>query len=978
MTADKTNVSSYPINQSAAPFVGRSAELDRLSHLVTEAADCHMKTVFITGEAGIGKTRLAQELVHKAQRHGWQIWKGHADLTNKKIPFSTLLQVLRMAVTQLPSDEQMALTTEIPNIGRLLPGFDGGKPEIEYDLRWDRIQLFETFRSIAVKLSHKRPTVVWLDDFPEADVETIDWVHYLIRQEQQTCILFVATCRTPIPKAPPEYRKLYTTLNRYHQLEEIQLHPFHLRETTALARELLVGDVEERMLRLVQDRTRGIPLFAVELMRMLGENGHLVIHEGKWDIAAGTQHKVPKAVSSVISERIAHLSKLQRDILHLLAVSNVPLPWSLLQTSTGATPPSLVTSLSGLVQLAILDENSSTADIVYSFSHPMIQEVVFGEISATTARHLHHILAAAWEDPVRAAYHIRRAGSMADVHEAIRVLVEAGRYHLSMRAYQVAREHLETAVELAQQSAQSVADDLNQEAKILLCEAWAYSERVSDPLEILEDFSLHAPSASSKIRIKRLMASIESTRLVANCISHIEDGLLSWDGHSENEDVFWMLNEQMFNYLNSDAVAEAGRILTRLRHYCELHPSPKHSLVLAIREAHMQLFDWRGGQGQVLDPGTLILQARALGDPEWIYDVYGLLGYSSLNQGDHGTTVRYWKECMPLVQRYGMATYEYALTIMGSCGLFLAGDWEQALAELDTVERMAREYSIDLALAAALDQKAVIYALRGQWSKALACTAETREITLRSIPLTPRVNDPYVIHAVTALQMVVDDISASVPESTSVVWANIHGLPIFLKLLEGITQIRSGSVHTVERLIAELHAAAGDDVNYAKGALDLLAGLVSNHRGEVLPAMERIEDAIKTFDFLGIPLESAIARLEWSAISALQQPKEAEVCGQRALTIFRQLDAKPYVQRAESVLKMIQAVRMDRMTSASISSLSERQREIVLYISKGLSNKEIAETLVLSRRTVDAHVNNIYKRLGVRSRVALLHRIDPR
>lgn len=967
---------SPPIDQSAVPFIGRSIELERMSRILTKADQGHVKTVFITGEAGIGKTRLAQEFVTRAKRHGWQVWKGHADSINAKVSFSTLLQVFRVATNQLPSDEREALATEFPNISVLLPGFAGSRPKVENDLRWDRIQLFETFRSIAVQLAHSRPAIVWFDDFAESDTETIDWLHYFVRHEEQANILILATCRTPITEMVPEYQKLYTTLTRHRHLEEIELQPFDISETESLARGLVSGEVQESMLRLLQDRTRGIPLFTVELMRMLGEKGDLVIHEGKWDIQSDTQHQVPGVVTSVISERIGHLSTLEQKILDLIATSDVPLPWTILQKSTGTTSESLVTALSRMVHLAILEDNPSGTDIEYSFRHPMIQEVVFGAISATTSRHLHNALATAWNgDPVRAAYHIRLSGSTADLTEAMKVLIDAGRHHLSLRAYRSAREYLETAVEMADASPESLASDVVQNAKILLCEAWAHSERIADALEILDELCEHAPSAVWKIRIKRLMASIESTRIVANCIQHIENGLQFWDGQSANEDVFWMLNEQIFNYLNSDDIVQAERILVSFRRYCELHPSPKHSLVLSIRDTHMALFDWRTGQRLAPDAGALISRARALGDPEWIYDVYGLVGYSSLNQGDHATAVRYWKECMPLVHRYGMVTYEFALTIMGACGLFLAGDWEQTLVELDSVERMAREYAIDLALAATLDLKAVIYALRGRWSKAWSCTKESEEVISRSFPQGLHANAGHTIHAVTALRTIMQGDGAHVPESASVVWANVHGLPMFLKLLEGMLQIRSGNVHVAQKLIVQLHEAAVNDLNYAKGIAALLEGLVASYSGETLRAMTLIEDAISTFDFLDVPLESAIASLEWCSVATLQQPERAEIQAQKALNTCHQLGAKPFAERAEEILRMIQTQRTEALTDASTRSLTDREREIVSCLSRGLSNKQIAEILVLSPRTVDAHLHKIYEKLDVHSRTALLHKL---
>ena len=965
------------ISQVAVPFIGRNVEMGQLSRALAGAELGQVQTVFITGEAGIGKTRLAQQFVTKAKSCGWNIWKSNADSVGDRVSFAMLLEVFQTAVSQLSPNEREALAREFPTIGTLLPGFRIRQPHIENDSRWDKIHAFEMFRSVAVHLTQQSPVIVWFDDFPESDGETMDWLHYFVRREPQVRMLFLATCRTPITNPVPEYRQLYTALSRHHQLREIKLKPFNSSETELLVKGIVSGEVEATVLQLLQDRTMGVPLFTVEMMRMLGENGGLVVREGKLDIQSGASQQIPSVITSVISERIGYLSKSEQEILNFIAISDVPLPWTILQRSTRTESELLARSLSRMVQLGILEETYASLEIEYTFSHPLIQEVVCDGTVKTTLQHLHSVLAVAWQgNLLRAAYHIRLAGSMADLTEAIRLLFDAGRHYLSKRSYRTATEYLETAVEMTETSPELVTDDVSREIKVLLCEAWANTERIAEAMELLNELYKDAPSAIWMIRIKRLMARIESTRFVANCIQHIEDGLQFWDGQSENEDVFWMLNEQVFNFLNSDDIANAERNMIVLRHYCDMYPSPKNTLVVALREAHMVLFDWRGAQRMALDAGALISRAQSLGDPEWIYDAYGLLGYSSLNQGDYASAIRYWKECVPFVRRYGMVTYEYALTIMGACGLFLAGDWEQALVELETVERMAREYSVDLALAGTLDFKAVIYALRGQWSKVRSCTKESEGVVSRSFPQGLYANLEHTMNASSALQTLMHGDDTSVCESTSVVWANVHGLPIFLKLLEGIMQIRSGHVRVTEELIAKLYQAAGDGVNYFKGVANLLEGLVAHYNEDTLRAMALVEDAVQTFDFLDVPLESAIARLECSRVAAIQQPERAEGYVQKAMNIFLQLGAKPFVERSKETFRMIQTHKGGTLNEVVLSSLSDREREIVSCIARGLSNKQIAEVLVLSPRTVDAHLHKIYQKLDVHSRTSLLNKVN--
>jgi len=961
---------------TVVPFVGRENEVHQLQRALTIAEQGYVQTVFLTGAAGIGKTRLAEEFTDSARRQNWQIWMGRADAGRDGRSFSSLFQAFRTAVMGLPQLQQSELTDKFPYIHVFSPALGGAAPQQLADGGLERTRLFESLRALAVHLSRERPIVLWIDDLQDADEDTMEWLHYFIRHETRARFVVLATCRTPVRKSATAYHQLYNTLVRYHQLREIEVRPLNLNESVSLVKGVVAGDVEPDVLQLVHTRALGVPLFIIELLRMLTESGDLQLAQGKWDISSGAAQKVPRAIAAVISERLNLLGTQAQQVLNLLAVSDVSLPWGVLQRATGWDDATLTESLSHLIDMAFVAENDSEWDIAYRFTHPMIQETVYARMIGTSIRQVHRWLAEAWEnDIVRAAYHIRHSGSMGDVVRSAKLLLAAGQHYLSICAYRSAVEYLEQAMQVAERLPTANATSVVEAIQIALSEAWTYVERAPEALTLLAKLydSAHAPAA--KIRFKRLMVFVEAPRTVEACIQHIEDAIQLWDGTSENEDVLWLLNQYVFSFANTGDIERARTALEALQRYCDAFPSKENVLIKCIREVHLTVCDW-GTQSNTIDANALFLEMKGLDNPELAYDAYCLFGYHAVNQGDYGTAVRYRELGVALVRRYGMVVHEISLRMMGMCGDFLAGDWRHALQEADAVERLSRDYSADVAVACVLDFKALIYALQGKSMKAKACTKESMEIVLRVFPDGLASSDALVITPATAVEMFVNG-NFNMTTPMSVVWANMHGLPAFLKMLECELQIRQGQLEKAQTRIAQLHHAAQDKVNYFKGVACYLEGVLAHQQGNPDSALDHIGHAIDTFAALETTLECSIARIEWATIAASVHPVEALVQAQRSLDGFRRLGAKPYIDVAEAQIRSIQSAQRTASTDRLTTELSARQHDIIAGVMQGLTNKQIAEHLVVSPRTVSTHLDKIFRKLNVHSRTALIRAINP-
>ena len=960
-----------------AHFIGRRNELERLQGALDAMREGFLQVVLLTGEAGVGKTRLAREFAQRAARAGWQVWAGGAQPQPGNLAFAALAEVFRSALGHLPARERKRLASDHPYLRALLPELGEFAWRFPPESAWERTRVFETLRSLALRLSARRPAIVWIDDLPEADADTIEWLQYFFGRTRRARLLFLGTCRLPQERRAAPFHLLQGALARHGLLSPISVEPLRPEETEALVRGALAGDVCPEVARTVHEHTLGVPFFIVEWLQALLENGGLQNRPDGWELSAGPGRVVPHSVAAIVAERMDGLPASERNILDFLAVSQAPVPWTVLRKAAAADAGGLARSLGGMVKAGLLAEEQRGRELEYAFRHPLMREAARARIPDTSLRQLHKELAAAWNgDVLRAGYHMRAAGSQADPLAAARVLLEAGRRFLSLSAYGTAAEYLEQAALAAAEWPGEDGAPHRRAVGMALCEAWVGMERADDALDLARRLFDEAASDAEKIQLKLWMAKVESTRSYAAGARHIEEGLRLWDGRAEDGNVLRMLNERVFIFANAGDLAGAEQALASVRSYAEAHPSARSRLLLAIREAHLALLDWTRVPRLPADADALLADARSLGEIELIYDAHCLLGYCALNRGDSETAARRAAEGLAALRRSGMIANEISLRLMGACGAFLAGDWQQALRETEAVERVGRECGIHAATACALDFRALLFTLQGHGARAAACMREAEGFTeFLSIPGARAAAGTGTISAARAAQRLLEGNEGEPPQSAAVVWANTHGLPVFLQLLQGMLQIRSARPRDVLPLIRDLRRTLPGEASYCSGAADLLDGLLLRRGGDEEGAAGRLERATAVFDRLGLPFETALARLEWASAPGPRRDL-AESLARQSGDGFRRLGAAPFAAMADRVRDAAAARAASRPHAASGPDLSAREREVAMCVAQGLSTRQIAQRLTISPRTVTTHIENIFKKWGVNSRLALIRKME--
>ncbi|MBX6353949.1 MAG: AAA family ATPase [Thermoflavifilum sp.] len=960
------------------PFVGRQVEFSILHELWARACSGRMQAILITGEAGIGKSRFVEEFTRRVKEHNAgsrvSVWLGKAQAIGRGLTFSSLFEVLRVAIEDLSPEQRRRFAEKYPYLSVFCPEL--GEPTAPYRAArgLERTWLFETLRRFVVDLTELQPAVLWIDDLPEADDDTLDWLEYLFRHTEHCRLFFIGTCRTQAPGAENSYYAVAESawVQKRH-IEHMVLGPLQASEADELITSSVGHNVDEEVRRYVRNHADGNPLFILEMLRMVAENVGFDRAGCLPDISQFFKSNVPRQIGAIIASRINGMPGLERTIMRFIAVSASALPWTILaRVIVGVDEDSLAAALSNLVRADLLRETGSDYDVEYEFRHPLIKATVYQQLSRIEIRQTHKALAAGWRgDIARFAYHVRQAGSLIDAREAIPVLYDAGQYYMSLRAYQSACEYLERAWNMMKTPSISIAKEQMVNIQLALAEAYTYLDRKAEAIALLDALYLHEVDINLRIRIKRMLVWITSIQSPEESTRHIEEGLRYWDGITANEDVFWMMKQRVENTTNVGDITRAKKYVAELRDYMERFPDDRNSIALKCHEVVIHVVDWKTQPWKDLDRDRWLNRALELGDPEALYEVYCVFGYHALNVGDFLTTIRYASDCVKWMRRFGMVQHEISIRLMLLCGLFLAGRWREAVVEAQDVKNLAADHHATVAVLCVLDFLALLFAVQGHWESSRTCTKEAMQLAESVSPIHPVIQSGQTVTPAEAVMILVGQ-QPQPEQPMSVVWANTHGLPVFLTMLQGILHTRTGATEFVSRSVAELRRVVGARrPNYLEGVADLLGGLLAKTQGDTTRALELVKNAYSTFERLATPFEAAIAQLSWAYLARYRYPRQAVAEAERSRVKFEGLGAAPFAKFAQTLLAPLGVE-----PQSTPKELSAREWEIVQSVARGLSNKQIAETLMISPRTVSTHLEKIYKKLDVHSRTELISKLN--
>jgi DNA-binding SARP family transcriptional activator len=379
LDAAATPVTPAPLSTFAYPLVGRSAEWRALLTAWKTAEDGRPGLALIRGEAGIGKSRLAEELVSwcAVQRIGTvttRCYPGEGRLAYGPVAAWLKHEVLQPVLMKLDAAMLGEVARLHPQVLRDRSDVPVPDPQSE---TWQRVRFFE---SIAAVLRSAAPLVLVLDDVQWADADSLDWLHYFLRSAATSRCLVVATVRPEEESDNVPLGRLLTHLAHDGDLTVIGLGPLDREATAQLAGAVLDRPLDDTALVRTYEETEGHPLFIVERARMTLSGGD----EGAPPGGA------PSRVQSVVAARLHLLSPEARATAEVAAAVGRDFRFDLLAEASDLEEDVLVRALDELWRRHIV---RAQEDERWDFSHDRIREVAYAGIGPARARLIHRRIA---------------------------------------------------------------------------------------------------------------------------------------------------------------------------------------------------------------------------------------------------------------------------------------------------------------------------------------------------------------------------------------------------------------------------------------------------------------------------------------------------------------------------------------------------------------------------------------------------------
>jgi class 3 adenylate cyclase/tetratricopeptide (TPR) repeat protein len=418
-----------------APFVGRAGELDVLDGQLEPVRRGVGRVAFVSGDAGLGKSRLVAEFHRRAASDGVTWLEGHCIPYGRHIPYLPLIEIVKGAFGVEETDDDAMITDRItaataewdahaagavPYL-RFLLSVDPGDPKVAaMDPRERRVGLLEALGVLVAQLSRKAPTVVVVEDLHWADEPTQQALLGMVPVVTSGPVLLLLTAR-------PGY-----ALADGYRATRLDLVPLAGPESGDLVRGVLRADPPAGLEQLVADKAEGNPFYIEEVIRSLVETGVLARRNGRFHLERTLEEiRIPGTIQEVILARVDRLERPAKAALQLASVIGREFTVRLLERISDQRGE-VTDALGELEALDLIYEDVDFPELAYMFKHALTHEVAYSTLLAERRRSLHRIVAAAIEELYAdrlmeqcetLAHHYSQAG---ELDKALGYLMQAG------------------------------------------------------------------------------------------------------------------------------------------------------------------------------------------------------------------------------------------------------------------------------------------------------------------------------------------------------------------------------------------------------------------------------------------------------------------------------------------------------------------------------------------------------------------------
>lgn len=381
------------------PFVGRETELAILRERWNRAANGAGGLVLIGGEAGIGKTRLTNELAAVCINEGGQMFGG-ATTFPESTPYQSLVAAMHSAARMAGSVDVQpiwlaALAPLLPELRTIVPSL----PELPaVDPARERTRLFEACAAFVESIGSRRPVCMIVEDVHWAGAGTIASLEYLARRLRRGRVLLIATYREEEIARNQPLRELRRALEQDGAAEHLALQRLPYEAIVALLERNtdLEGPRARDVAQRLYQQSEGSPFFLSEIVYELTDRGALSVEHGRWRIG-DVQERMPTAVIRALEQRVARLSDRARTVAETAAVIGRGFGVELVKETTGWPEGAVLDALDELIDRRLVAEHGGRTRFDYAFNHHLIQSAVYAGIDDAMRARRHRRVAQVME-----------------------------------------------------------------------------------------------------------------------------------------------------------------------------------------------------------------------------------------------------------------------------------------------------------------------------------------------------------------------------------------------------------------------------------------------------------------------------------------------------------------------------------------------------------------------------------------------------
>jgi predicted ATPase/DNA-binding CsgD family transcriptional regulator len=945
------------------PIVGRQTELALVDQVLNAFFAGESRIFLISGEAGIGKSRLIAELCRRAETGGAIAAVGRSVEEQGTPPFLPWIDVANRLIAALPSEQADRLGSPFD----MLQGAEHNASSLPLSKSL-RPRLFSSVASWIASCAASQPMVLAFDDLQWADSSTLHLITYLVEYRIASGVLLVGAFREEEVVLNPALEQALGQMRRTAAPYLLHLAPLPIEGTEQLISELIGRDTPALSQRLHQ-RGEGNPFVIEELVRtLIGRS--MPVGGSLFDLA--DEIPLPATIAGEIRLRLDQLEPRQRELVEMAATVGRGIDLELISRGSGAPLDDVVEAIERAKGLGLTRSlRRASEQITYEFSHDRVRAAILEAIRPSHKKvHHQHVIAAlldrgpgAWELPWLAAlsYHAGHAG---DVQQAAGYAERLGTAALTAHAPEEATQAFRQAIERSRTAELSVAPIefallYMKLGKALMASGDSSAAESFGQAERIFAAAHDRRSQAEALRLRGMAYSRHEEHLQALACLELASEILADVRDADQERAILLL--QLGNVLGTslarldEAIAAGREALVIAERSSEGRLRAEASL--ALGQSLLRANQLHEGHDRLM---TALHLAMRVTDQTLTAEIAGALANHAYWTGNLHDSAQYarqrWRLAQATGDRFMLRHARSWLALVETSG----GHWAKA-------NELLKDAADDIAPIDSPEPQAFLHQVAG-WSALYQGQVdeaiEHLVVALEGFRQVGQTTLPWYI-GVLALAYCVADRAQECLETTGETIALIESMP------------REGLAVAPAMAMVGIIAARQRDrtVRTWYGALSPFAGqlhwvLVDRVRGELAEALGDLEAAERHFKAAiemaavgGVRPEGALASAGLAVLQLKRGDAKAESALRQAIDHLSAIGMRSEADRFAACLKGAGSSKLPY-------GITKREAMVLSLVARGMTNRDIAEDLSISEKTVINHLTNVYTKANLDNRAA--------